>query len=129
MSMLGSLAALIAAQASGEALHAALSLPVPGSVLGMGLLLFVLAIWTRIAGSAPALPAADVLLSYLSLFFVPPGVGMVMRVAQLGWLWPVLALAITASSVLTLVVVGVVAQGLLRLSDTSSALRDEEVAQ
>lgn len=114
MSMLGSLAALIACQVGGEALHAALGIPVPGPVLGIGLLLVGLVTWSRLAGSVPALPAADALLSYLSLFFVPPGVGMVMQFAQLGRFWPVLAVAITASSILTLAVVGLVVQALLR---------------
>ena len=114
MSMLASLAALIACQIGGEVLHAALGIPVPGPVLGIGLLLVGLVAWSRLAGAPPALPAADALLSYLSLFFVPPGVGMVMRFAQLGRFWPVLAVAITASSILTLAVVGLVVQALLR---------------
>ncbi len=113
MSMLGSLAALILCQVGGEVLHASLGIPIPGPVLGIGLLLLGLVTWTRRAGSAPALPAADALLSYLSLFFVPPGVSMVMQFARLGRFWPLLFLALVASSILTLVVTGRVMQSLL----------------
>lgn len=114
MSMLGSLAALILCQVCGEALHAALGLPIPGPVLGIGLLLLGLVVWTRRIGSAPALPAADTLLSYLSLFFVPPGVNMVMQFARLGRFWPILFLVLVASSILTLIVTGRVMQSLLQ---------------
>ena len=113
MSMLGSLAALIICQAGGEALHAALGLPIPGPVLGLGLLLFGLMVWARHAGSAPALPAADALLSCLSLFFVPLGVEVVMHLGRLGHIWPGLLLMLVGSSILTLAVTGHVTQALL----------------
>ena len=114
MSMLESLAVLIACQAGGEALHAALGLPLPGTVLGLGLLLLGLVAWTKLNGSAPTLPAGDFLLSLLSLFFVPPGVAMVMQFGRLGPAWPILVLAIVVSNVLTLSVVGLATQALLR---------------
>ena len=126
--MLGSLCLLMACQAAGEVLHAALGFPIPGPVLGIGLLLVGLVVWERRAGSAPALPAADMLLSYLSLFFIPPGVGMVMQFARLGWLWPVLFLTLTVSSILTLAVTGRMAQTLLPRR-TASRMRPDEAAQ
>ncbi len=113
MSMLGSLAALMVCQVAGELLHTGLGIPVPGPVLGIGLLLLGLAMWKRRFGSVPALPAADALLSYLSLFFVPPGVSMIMQFSRLGRFWPLLFLGLVASSVLTLAVTGRVTQSLL----------------
>jgi holin-like protein len=123
MSMLGSLAVLIICQVGGEALHAALDIPVPGPVLGIGLLLLGLGAWARCAGSAPALPAADALLSYLALFFVPPGVSMLMQIGALGRLWPILILSLTASSILALIVTGRLTQFLLRNATTSDRAR------
>ncbi len=113
MSMLGSLAALIACQGIGNVLHVLLGVPVPGPVLGIGLLLLGLVMWSRHAGSAPAVPAANALLSYLSLFFLPPGVNMVMQLGQLGRVWPSMLLALVGSSVMTLIVAGRVTQALL----------------
>ena len=112
----------------GESLHVALGIPIPGPVLGIGLLLIVLVAWERRAGSAPALPAADALLSYLPLFFVPPGVSMVMQFARLGRLWPLLFLALVASSILTLGVTGRVMQSLLRHGATSTRHPNERAA-
>ena len=123
MSMLGSLAALIACQGIGNVLHVLLGVPVPGPVLGIGLLLSGLVVWTRYAGSVPAVPAADTLLSYLSLFFVPPGVAMVMQLSQLGPLWPSMLLALVGSSVMTLIVAGRVTQALLSRENVSTVQR------
>ena len=69
--MLWSLAVLIVCQAAGELLHALFGMPVPGPVLGLGLLLLGLCLCAR-TGKSPLLPATDGLLAYLPLFFVPP---------------------------------------------------------
>ena len=83
--MIWSLALLISCQAAGELLHALAGVPIPGPVLGIGLLLLGLCAWRK---SAPVLPAADTLLSYLSLFFVPPGVSTVMQIGRLAHICP-----------------------------------------
>ncbi len=118
--MLWSLAVLIACQAAGELLHALVGLPVPGTVIGMALLLLGLTLYGR-EGRAASLPAADALLPYLALFFVPPGVSAVMGVGKLLPVWPAVALGILGSSVLTLIVAGRVAQALLTRQDRRAA--------
>ena len=68
------LALLLLVQAAGEAAVRALALPFLGPVVGMVLMLEAL-------GFAPVRevvePAAELLLSYLSLLFVPAGVGVI----------------------------------------------------
>ena len=68
------LAILLLLQAAGEAVTHALSLPLPGPVVGLVFLLFCLRLgWVR----EPVSAAADVLLGNLSLLFVPVGVGVI----------------------------------------------------
>jgi holin-like protein len=74
MTGLTGLAWLLVLQAVGEGIASALSLPIPGPVLGLGLL-WGLANWRRVR--EPVQVAAELLLSNLSLLFVPVGVGIV----------------------------------------------------
>ena len=118
--MLWSLAVLIACQAAGELLRALGGLPVPGTVIGLALLLLGLTLYGR-GGRTATLPAADGLLPYLALFFVPPGVSAVMEIGRLAPVWPAVALGILGSSVLALVAAGRAAQALLRWQDRRAA--------
>lgn len=72
--MLRSLTVLLAFQIAGEILQALLSLPVPGPVLGMILLLAVLMLRGRV--SAGLSDDAHHLLRYLPLVLIPPSVGI-----------------------------------------------------
>lgn len=74
MIALQGLAILLLLQAAGEALAHALQLPFPGPVLGMILVFPVLQV-ARLRASIQA--AADLLLTHLSLLFVPVGVGVI----------------------------------------------------
>ena len=67
------LAWLLAFQSAGELLSRGLSLPFPGPVVGMLLLLLALR-WPFVR--EPVAACADFLLSHLSLLFVPVGVGV-----------------------------------------------------
>ena len=118
--MLWSLAVLIVCQAMGELLHGVIGLPVPGTVIGMALLLLGLSLYGR-KGRAASLPAADGLLPYLALFFVPPGVSAVMGIGRLIPVWPAVVLGILGSSVVTLAVAGRVSQALLVRQDRRAA--------
>ncbi len=117
--MIASLALILLAQLCGEAIARGFGLPVPGPVIGMGLMFaFLLA---RDAKSSPLrrlLPAplvdgnletiAKGLLANLSLLFVPAGVGVVGRLDLLkthGAKLAVILLVSTAVSLLTTVFV------------------------
>jgi holin-like protein len=67
------LAWLLALQSAGELLSRGLSLPFPGPVVGMMLLLLALR-WPLVRESVAA--CANFLLAHLSLLFVPVGVGV-----------------------------------------------------
>ena len=114
--MLWSFCILLACQACGEMLRILTGLPVPGTIWGIGLLLGFLCASRRAAGSG-MLPAADALLAYLGLFFVPPGVVAAMTLGRLPAAWAPVALAILVSSVLALVAAGHIAQRLLARED------------
>ncbi len=64
---------LLVLQSMGELLSRGLSLPLPGPVVGMMLLLVALR-WAVVR--VPVSACADYLLSHLSLLFVPVGVGV-----------------------------------------------------
>ena len=73
MQALRGLAWLLALQSAGELLARGLSLPFPGPVIGMMLLLVALN-WEPVR--EPVSECADFLLAHLSLLFVPVGVGV-----------------------------------------------------
>lgn len=81
MQALRGLAWLLAMQSAGELMARALSLPFPGPVIGMLLLLAALRSETVRAAVAAC---ADFLLSHLSLLFVPVGVGVMTQLPLLG---------------------------------------------
>ena len=74
--MVEGMLALLACQLAGEALARLAGLPLPGPVLGMGLLLAALA-WRGRDVPAPLAAVADGLLGNLPLLFVPAAVGIV----------------------------------------------------
>ena len=74
MQPLKGLAWLLAFQSLGELVARGLTLPFPGPVVGMLLLLLALR-WRAVR--EPVSQCADFLLSHLSLLFVPVGVGVV----------------------------------------------------
>lgn len=109
---LGQLALLWAISAGSSWLVKALSLPVPGNVVG------VLALFALLSLGVVRLPqvelAADFLLKHLVFFFIPVAVGLMEWGAVFAEHGLVLALAIVASAVLPLLAVGLVTQALNR---------------
>jgi holin-like protein len=80
--MIAALATLLVFQLVGEAVVVALHAPVPGPVVGMGLLLLTLV--ARPAWLSALQPTAQGLLQHLSLLFVPAGVGVMLHLQRLG---------------------------------------------
>ncbi|MBC7939727.1 MAG: CidA/LrgA family protein [Chitinophagaceae bacterium] len=113
------LAWLLLLQALGEALTRTLSLPFPGPVVGMLLLLPALQ-WAPVR--EPVNAAAELLLAHLSLLFVPVGVGVITHLAlisQYGWK---LLLVILLSTWAGMAVTALVLRSLLR--DTAAAAQE-----
>lgn len=88
--MLQGFVLLLVFQAIGEGLSSLLKLPMPGNVIGMALLLVALgAGWVKTEWIQEA---AELLLSYMALFFVPAGVGVMLYFDLIGQQWlPILA--------------------------------------
>jgi holin-like protein len=111
--VIGALATLRVCQLCGEVLVRALSLPVPGPVLGTVLLF--LALLLRGGEEPRSLGAtADALLGNLGLLFVPAGVGVVLYLPVLARDWAPISLAIVVGTLAAVAATGRLAQALLR---------------
>jgi holin-like protein len=107
--MIRGLFLLLLAQLVGEAVARGLSLPVPGPVLGLALVVAGLAArhrWRPLSDEAIASSdlgrAAEGLLGSLSLFFVPAGVGVVQYAGLFSQYGLALTAALLVSTALTL---------------------------
>lgn len=103
-------AVLLLAQFAGELITRALGVPVPGPVVGMALLLAVM-LW-KPGVAAFIRPTATALLGFLSLLFVPAGVGIVNYQEVVGEDGLAIVLALLASTVSAVVVSALVFQWL-----------------
>jgi holin-like protein len=120
MQGLRGLAWLLALQSAGELLARALSLPFPGPVVGMVLLLIALR-WPLVR--EPVAQCADFLLSHLSLLFIPVGVGVMTHLNLLSTYGGRIAVVIVVS---TWVGLAVTAWVLFRLTpESDSALKSD----
>jgi holin-like protein len=107
--MIHGLAALLACQLAGESIARGLSLPVPGPVIGIVILLLAFAAMDARTGRDPAeadtlgiASTADGFLKHLSLLFVPAGVGVFAIAPALGTHALPLAVALIVSTAVTL---------------------------
>lgn len=94
--MIHALLSIFAAQLAGEALSRSLSLPVPGPVLGMILMVLALRLIPGFAGLIR--PVATGILGHMSLLFVPAGVGVVGHISALGGQGPAIFVALLIST-------------------------------
>ena len=108
--MINTLATLLIFQTIGEGLAYALSLPVPGPVIGMALLF----VYLRLKDDAieKLAPTTLGLLRHLSLLFVPAGVGIMVHFQRVATEWLPIAAALLASTVVSIVVTAAVVKGL-----------------
>jgi putative effector of murein hydrolase LrgA (UPF0299 family) len=107
---------LLFCQLAGEVLVRAAGAPLPGPVLGMLLLFFLLLARGRSWSELDT--AADVILRNLSLLFVPAAVGVIQHTATLGTHWVALGAALLVSTVLTLTVTAIVFRAVVRMTAT-----------
>jgi putative effector of murein hydrolase LrgA (UPF0299 family) len=94
---------LLLCQLAGELISRLLHIPVPGPVLGM----LLLALWyagRRREPEQPMRQAADGLLRWLGLLFVPAGVGVFSNIGLLRAAWLPIGVALVGSTLLTLLV-------------------------
>jgi holin-like protein len=104
------LALLLLLQAMGEALAHAFALSFPGPVLGMAMLLPALQV-NRLR--VPVQAAAELLLSHLSLLFVPIGVGVITHLDLVSRYGLQLLIVIVLSTWIGMAVTALVLKGLL----------------
>ena len=117
--MVRALAVLLLCQLAGTVVQAALGLPVPGPVLGFVLLL---AVFLRNGGpGAEVKGAAQGLLRHMGLLYVPAGVGVVGELTVLRQNAVGLLIAIPVSTILGLLVTGVVMQWFMRRGEVGDA--------
>lgn len=109
---LKAIALLLLCQLIGEVFVVWTRLPIPGPVVGMALLFTLLVL----RGGPPEGLGRVVegLLGHLSLLFVPAGVGVMLHASMLEDQWLPIAVALVASTVLTIAVTGLVMLALTR---------------
>jgi holin-like protein len=102
--MVQGFAMLLLMQFIGEVIARASGIPIPGNVLGMGLLLIALLLgwikeeWIR--------EASELLLSHLALLFIPAGVGVMVYFDLLRREWLAITVALVVSSFAVMAVTG-----------------------
>ena len=102
MNILKGFTVLLLFQLAGEVMVTLFALPVPGPVLGMGLLLLYLV--ARVKDDRDLEQASNTLLKHLSLLFVPAGVGVIVHLPRIQQEWLAIGMALILSTLLTLVV-------------------------
>ena len=110
--MLRALTVLVSCQFAGEVIARGARIPLPGPVIGLVLLLVILVV--RGGPDEPLRDTSNSLLRYLSLLFVPAGVGIITQLDALARDWVAIGAAIVASTALALAVTGWLVQVLSR---------------
>lgn len=121
--MLQSIAIILGFQTLGELLNRLLNIPVPGPVIGMILLLGAFFVWDGLIDRIR--PTAGVLLAHLSLLFVPAGVGIIRHGERFMKEGINIALTITITSIITMLVTVVVIKGMERLLKLDESDQEE----
>ena len=113
---------LLACQFLGELLARGLSLPIPGPVIGMVILLVGLMIRGKVPSSLRI--AGEGLLRYLTLLFVPAGVGLMVHGHLIADDWIPIVATLVLSTALTLAVTAWVMTRLASRATGKSASRE-----
>ncbi len=100
----------------GELLTALFLLPVPGSILGMLILLVLLQ--TGLLRESLIGDAGDLFLRFLPFFFIPAGVSILAYLDVLEGLWLRLILVLVISGILVMLVTGWTVQAVIRMKET-----------
>lgn len=94
----------------GKGLQHISQLPIPGSIFG--LLLLFLTLNLRVISVDWLLPTGSILLNYITLFFVPVGVGLLQYTELLSIHWLTIVVSSVVSTIAVLISVGFIYQRL-----------------
>ncbi|KON80764.1 CidA/LrgA family protein [Azoarcus sp. PA01] len=108
--MIGALTLLLVFQLVGEVLVRGLDVPIPGPVVGMGLLFVTLIV--RGGPGEQLRGTANGVLQHLSLLFVPAGTGVMLHFQRLADEWLPLSVALVFSTLLSIAVTALLLQKL-----------------
>ena len=108
--MVRGLTCLLLFQLAGEIISRLLDLPIPGNVMGMGLLL--IGLLSGLVDVKWIEDAVEVLLSNMTLFFVPAGVGVMVYSDLIAAEWLPITVATVLSTFVVMGVTGVLAEKL-----------------
>ncbi len=98
--MIAAFALILVCQLFGEVLSELFNLPVPGPVIGLGLLFIGLLVKRR--PPKELTNAADNLLMHFSLLFVPAGVGVITQIDRVKSDWLPIVASLVISTLLTI---------------------------
>lgn len=115
--MLQGLVLLLVFQFVGEVLSGLLGLSIPGNVIGMALML--LALLSGAVKEEDLREAAELMLSYMGLFFVPAGVGVMLYFDLISREWLPIIVGTVFSTFAVMAVTGWTANWLERRGDGS----------
>lgn len=96
----------------GEIISRFISIPVPGTVIGM-FILFI-GLWTRIIKVDHISDAVNILLINMAVFFIPPGVKLLSSLSYLEGFWIKIMILMSVTTIITMVVTGRVVQYCIR---------------
>lgn len=94
----------------GELISSLLHLPIPGSILGM-VILFIL-LCTKIVKVDNISNVTNFLLSHLSFFFIPAGVGIMTSIGIIQSTWWQLLIVCLVTTIIIIGVTGVIVQAI-----------------
>jgi len=92
----------------GEFISQVLSLPIPGNILGMIILLFLLL--TKVVKLEQIETVANFLLDHLAFFFIPAGVGLMTSVDIIKDSWLKLIIVCIATTIIIIASTGLIVQ-------------------
>lgn len=118
--MLNGFLGLLGFLLAGEITVYLLALPLPGPVLGMALLLGWL-LWRRKEVSSGLDTAASGILQYLSMLFVPAGVGVILHLERLQREWAAIAGAVLVGTLLSIGLTALLLKSLSKDKEKSDA--------
>ena len=119
MKIFKQLAIIFAINLTGEALSYFLRLPIPGSIIGMLLLLILLL--SGLIKPKHIKEVADFLLGYMGFFFIPVGVGIMASYTYLKGYYIEAATVILLSTILVMGITAVVTEAIAKNKEAKDA--------